>query len=568
MAASPHVTKANQYARKVVQGKIVACRLIKLACQRYLDDLEQSKSSNYPYRFDKDAAEDACEFIELLPHTKGEWSARKELLKLEPSQCFLVVNIFGWLVKKTGKRRFREIYYQVARKNAKSIMAAACGLYMFCADFEAGAEVYCGATTEKQAMEVFKPARMMCKRTPELLEYYGIQVNASNISIPDDESKFEPLIGNPGDGGSPSCAIIDEYHEHKNNDQYETMDTGMGARIQPLKLITTTAGKLFAGPCYEKYKEGIQMLEGALEIETLLVVIYEKDEDTDWKTVKALKQANPLMGVAVNEDYLRNQQFLAIQNASRTNSFQTKHLNMWVGSDTAYFNIEAWRRCGDDNLKIEDFASDECVYALDLASKIDICAWLLAFKRVIDGKDHYYFFCRFYVPEDTVANLNHFKQSYEKWINEGHLTETDGAEIDFDFIREEVLEQTGKYQVNEIAYDPWRATQLSHQLTAAGATTVEIPQNRRHLSEPMKELNAAILSGRVHHDNNPVLTWMISNVAPDEDSKGNLQPKKDKAAPQNKIDGGVAAIMAVARLMTPADNDADIDTSYMELEEA
>jgi len=563
MAASPHVTAANKYARGVVSGKIVACKSIKQAANRYLNDLKKSKRRDYPFIFDKDLAEDACWFIELLPHTKGEWARRKELIKLEPCQAFLVVNIFGWINKKTKLRRFREVYYQVARKNAKSVLAAAIGLYCFCADYEYGAEVYSGATSEKQAWEIFKPARLMCKRSPDLMEHYGVEVNASNIAIPEEGAKFEPIIGNPGDGASPSCALIDEYHEHKNADLYDTMDTGMGARAQPLKLITTTAGKSFAGPCYDKSQEAKKVLAGVLDIPTLLVVIYECDEDVDWKSIKALKQANPMMGVSVNSDYLKNQQFLAVKNAARTNTFLTKHLNRWVGSDTAYFNMAYWLKCADKKLKIEDFEGEECVYSLDLASKLDICAWLTAFKRGIDGQDHYYFFCRFYIPEETVANLVHNKDSYGKWINEGLLLETEGAEIDFQNLKEEITLDKGRYQVSEIAYDPWRATHLAHQLAADGAEVVEVPQNRRYLSEPMKELNAAIMSGRAHHDGNAVLAWMFSNVCGSYDDRENVMPKKDKAAQENKIDGAVAAIVAVSRLMSPTVS-ADVDTSYME----
>lgn len=562
MAASPHVSAANKYARDIVAGRAVACITIKQACQRYLDDLKASKSSKYPYKFDKERAEDACEFIELMPHTKGKWAAKGLTITLEPCQCFLVVQLFGWVNKKTGYRRFTEVYYKVSRKNAKSVLAAAIGNYGFCADYEYGAEVYSGATTEKQAWEIFKPARLMVKKTAELIEHYGIEVNAKNLSIPDEGSKFEPIIGNPGDGASPSFALIDEYHEHKNADLYDTMDTGMGARTQPVKFITTTAGKSYAGPCYEKEKECKQVLDGTLDIPTMLVIIYECDPDVDWTSLKALKQANPMMGVSVMTDYLKNQQFLATKNPTRVNTFKTKHLNLWVGSDTAYFNMLDWAKCEDKKLKLEDFEGEECVFALDLASKLDICAWIIAFKRVIDGVDHYYFFGRFYIPENTVQNLTHFKESYEGWIEEGHLYETDGTEIDFENLKDEIIEVKKGFQVDEIAYDEWRATQLAHQLMAEGAETVEVPNNRKFLSEPMKELNAAIISHRVHHDGNPVLTWMMANTCASEDDKENIMPKKDKAAPQNKIDGAVAAIMAVSRLMSPPEV-SEVDTSYM-----
>jgi phage terminase large subunit-like protein len=320
--AYPHVTKANRYARQMVAGKITAPHTIRLAWKRHLDDLKASVRRNHRYTLDKDLAEDACEFIELLPHTKGEWARRKELIKLQPCQCFLIVSIFGWVHKQTFLRRFREVYFQVARKNAKSMLAAAIGLFMLAVGGEAGAEVYSGATTETQALEIFKPAKLMIQKTPALVSHYGVEAFASNISIADDGGKFEPIIGNPGDGSSPSCALIGEYHEHKNSDRYDTMITGMGARQEPLAVITTTAGKLFALPCYGKYQEGKQVLEGTMQNGELLVVIYEVDEDVDWKSAKALTQANPMMGISVNADFLRQQQFIAAQNANRVNTFK------------------------------------------------------------------------------------------------------------------------------------------------------------------------------------------------------------------------------------------------------
>ena len=213
--AYPNVERGHRYALSVVAGKKIACKWIVLACQKYLDDLKQSKKSkNSKYVFEKQSAERALVFKQLMPHTKGKWAQRGEKLKLEPWQCFFNMNIFGWKNRKTGLRRYRKALLLVPRKNGKSAEASTTGLYMLAMDGEFGAEVYSGATTEKQAMEVFRPAKLMAQRTPEFTEAKGIDVNASNISIPDNGSKFEPIIGNPGDGQSPSCAIIDEYHEH------------------------------------------------------------------------------------------------------------------------------------------------------------------------------------------------------------------------------------------------------------------------------------------------------------------------------------------------------------------
>lgn len=193
MASYPNVNAANKYARGVVAGRIPACKYVRRACQFHLDDLAKSKKRGFRWTFDRDLAEGVTEFIELLPHAKGKWASRKELIQLEPWQLFIFCSIFGWVDKKTRRRRYREVYIEVPRKNGKSVLAAGVGLYMLVLDGEFGAEVYCGATTERQAWEVFRPARQMVRRTPELVEAFGIQVAAKNLSVIGDESKFEPL---------------------------------------------------------------------------------------------------------------------------------------------------------------------------------------------------------------------------------------------------------------------------------------------------------------------------------------------------------------------------------------
>ncbi|MEI8438876.1 terminase large subunit [Escherichia coli] len=264
----PNVNAANQYARDVVRGKIVACQFVIQACQRHLDDLMAEKSKSFRYRFDKDLAERAAKFIQLLPHTKGEWAFKRMPITLEPWQLFVICCAFGWVNKGTRLRRFREVYTEIPRKNGKSAISAGVALYCFACDNEFGAEVYSGATTEKQAWEVFRPARLMCKRTPMLTEAFGIEVNASNMNRPEDGARFEPLIGNPGDGSSPHCAVVDEYHEHATDALYTTMLTGMGARRQPLMWAITTAGYNIEGPCYDKRREVIEMLNGSVILVT------------------------------------------------------------------------------------------------------------------------------------------------------------------------------------------------------------------------------------------------------------------------------------------------------------
>jgi phage terminase large subunit-like protein len=275
----------------VVGGKIPACLYVKQACARHLNDLKASKAKSYPFRFDRDLAERACRFIQKMPHTKGKWARGKQRITLEPWQLFLFSMIYGWVRKADKTRRFREAYIEVPRKNGKSIIAAGAGVYAFCADNEYGAEVYCGATSEKQAWEVFKPALEMAKKLPALRKRFGMVVWAKKIERTDG-SKFEPVIGDPGDGSSPSMAIIDEYHEHPDSRLYDTMITGMGARDQPLVLVITTAGFDIAGPCYGMRERSIEMLEGIHADDELFAIVYTIDKDDDWTTKDALIKAN------------------------------------------------------------------------------------------------------------------------------------------------------------------------------------------------------------------------------------------------------------------------------------
>lgn len=559
--AHPNVDRAMRWAKDVLRGNVPACRYIHLSIQRHFDDLSASKTAKFRYKFDPGKAEKKLKLIQLMPHTKGEWAFKRQLVTLEPWQLFGLAVTFGWVRKKTGYRRFRESYWEVPRKNGKSVIAAGVGIGMFVADDEFGAEVYSGATTEKQAWEVFRPARLMVKRTPMLIEAAGIEVNASNMNKPGDGSRFEPLIGNPGDGASPSCAIVDEYHEHDSAVLYETMLTGMGARRQPLMFIITTAGANIEGPCYDKRRQVIEMLEGMSPDEELFGWIWTIDEGDQWTDPKVLAKANPNIGVSVYQEYLESQQQRAIRTARFTNTFKTKHLNVWTSAKAGFFNLESWKGCEDRTLSLEQFEGHECILGFDLARKLDMNSMARLFWRDIDGKRHYYCVApRFWVPEDTVRDSDNQRMAerFQKWVNTGHLIETAGAEVDYREILAEAKEAARSNPVVTSPIDPHGATALSHELEDEGLVPVVITQNYTNMSDPMKELEAAIEAGRFHHDGNPIMTWCISNVVakylPGNDDV--MRPIKQHS--DNKIDGAVALIMAIGRALVARDEgDAD-----------
>jgi len=536
---TPIVSKGLKYAKSVVSGKVDACSLVISACKRHIDDLQRAKSAEFPYKFDRIKAEKAAGFASLMVHTKGKWAGKPILL--EPWQAFIITVVFGWVRKSDGLRRFREAYCEIPRKNGKSVLGAVVGNYMFVADGEPGSEVYSGASTEKQAWEVFRPARLMTERAPGYKEHFGIQVQAKNIYHPASASRFEPLIGNPGDGASPHCAIIDEYHEHQTPNLYDTMLTGMGARSQPLQFVITTAGVNLAGPCYDKRGQICRILDGAIVNDEVFGIIYTLDEDDDWSDIKNWKKANPNYGISVFPDFLEARLLEATQRASRQNIIRCKHLNQWMNADSAFFNIIEWNKCGDKGMSLEDFTGQPCWFGLDLASKVDIASLVILFRR----DNHYYAFCRHYLPTETI-NLPE-NTHYQGWQYENWLIATPGAVIDYDVIETDIREMASTVEIQEVAYDPFQATQLSTRMTAEGFPMVEMRPTVLNFSEPMKELESLVMSGRLHHAADPVLSWMASNVVAHMDVKDNVYPRKERNSA--KIDGVVALIMALGRAM-------------------
>jgi phage terminase large subunit-like protein len=546
--------RATQYAHDVVEGRQIACKWVRLACQRHLNDLAHAEAG-WIYEFNPELidtkgkayrpANRICLFAEKLPHIKGDWAARGELIKLEDWEVFILASIFGWINKITSKRRFRQADIFIPRKNAKSTVAAIIGLFMLSADGEFGAEVYSGATSKDQAFEVFRPARLMAVATPEYRSFYGVIPNKSNLAVTDTNSKFEPVIGKPGDGASPSCWIVDEYHEHTSDEMYETGATGMGARSQPLLLVITTAGSNIGGPCYQHQVTLQKILEGVIENDQRFGIIYTIDADDDWTSEEALRKANPNFDISVSGEFLLNALKEALLDPRKQSTFKTKHLNIWVASASPWVNLENLQKCGDPELSIDDFLGETCTIGKDLASKVDIASSLQEFVREIDGEKHYYVFSRNYLPEAAVQKPEN--AHYRGWVAQGYLIETPGNMINLRQIEEDTMADAERFVIGEIALDAWGAREMAPNLQEAGYTVIDVPMNVKYLSEPMKDIAALIDAGRFHHDGNPAFVWMMSNVEVAPDRNDNIFPRK--SSQEKKIDAAVALIVAHSRAM-------------------
>jgi len=564
---------AEKYCKDVVNEIIPSGPYVKLACKRHLDDLQKQKNPDYPYEYDEKKAHKRCSFSEKFTHVKGKWAGKR--LKLEPHQVFRQCAIWGWVKKKNGKRRFNIAFIMEPRKNGKSLDAATAGLYMLVADDERGAEVYSGASTERQALEVFRPAWQMVNKSSDFRDHFGISLsgtpkNPTSIYRIEDMSRFELVVGSPPDGASPHCAIIDEYHEHRTSDQYDTMDTGMGAREQPLMFVITTAGANTSSPCFDMYLRAQKVLNGTVNDDSFFSIIYGIDEKDDWKDFEVWKKANPNYGVSIEEDYLHRKYTETLNNASKQNINLCKHLNVWTNAGEAWMNMAKWAACKDKALKLENFKGQPCYIGLDLANKIDICALIVLFegkerqvKRMLfdekSGEEveteltqrEFIVFGRYYLPEETVRLPGN--EHYDKWVKEGHIIQTPGARTDFIYIENDLKKINKDHPIIELAFDPHEATYLVNNVMEwlGPDRCVEINQGPTLMSEPMKEVEAAIYDQSLWHGEDPVLDWMMSNVVKKKGRSGGpiktYYPTKDKE--ENKIDGPVSIIMAVSRAM-------------------
>lgn len=541
-----YIKRAEKYAKSVISGKIPACQYVINACKRFEKDLKRKDITLKHKRPGKVLYEGDrwCAYLEKLPHVKGKWASKKETFVLSDWQVFCTVNIFGWVVKETGLRRFREAYIEVPRKNGKTFWIAGLGNGMLAIDEEYGAEVYCGATSEKQAYEVFRPAKQICERLPDFREQYGIETFKSTITILRNGSRFEPVIGDPGDGASPSCGIADEFHEHKTSDLVDTFVTGMGAREQPLMIYITTAGSDMGGPCYEKRSDVIDILKGTVEDDQIFGIVYTLDEGDEWDTIEAQKKANPNYGISVDPGFLKGQLSQARRSAVKQVAYKTKHLNQWVGAKAAWMNMLAFQACRKKKLDIKDYAGRECIAAFDLASKIDFASRAVLFPPIRQGEP-YTAFCRHYLPEDVILEGGNTR--YKAWHADGWIEATPGNVIDFDYIEQDLKELAVESDILEVPYDPHQATQFSTRMMSEGFEMIEVRHTVLGLSEAMKELEKLILSKQIQFDYDPVLMWMFGNVVAQLDKKDNIYPNKER--PDNKIDGVVALIMAISRIV-------------------
>lgn len=491
--------------------------------------------------FSDKAADKAVRFFErVLVHCDGEWAGVPfELMDWQRDR--LIRPLFGTL-RDDGLRQYRTCYVEVPRKNGKSELAAGIALYLLFADGEPGAQIYGAASDRDQASIVFRVASEMVRRAPVLPTRSKIVDSTKRILIPASASFYRaiPADAAGSHGFNASGVVVDEVHTQPNRDLIDVLNTSTGARRQPLTFYITTAGYDRNSICYELHDYALKVQSGVIEDPTFLPVVYSAAEDEDWTDPAVWASANPSLGITVKLEYIERECRRAQETPAYENTFRRLHLNQWTRQETRWLPLAAWDECAAQS---GDLDGRLCYGGLDLSSTTDISALVLAFPNDDGTIDVLPWF---WIPGENIEERERRDRvPYGLWAQQGYVIPTEGNVIDYGFIRAKINELAARYNIAEIAHDPWNATQLSLDLTGDGVEMIPTRQGYASLSAPTKELLNLVLARKIRHGGNPVLRFMADSCVVTTDAAGNIKPAKDKSTA--RIDGIVAAIMAVDR---------------------
>ena len=494
--------------------------------------------------YDKAKADRAVKFIENLCHTKGKWAGKR--FWLLPWQEQLIRDIFG-IVKPDGYRQFRTAFVEICKKVGKSELAAAVALYLLYADNEPSAEVYGAAADRQQASIVFDVARQMVEMSPALLKRSKLMTATKRIVNYGNSGYYQVLSAEVGGkhGFSVSGLVFDEIHTQPNRQLYDVLTKGSSdARQNPLHFIITTAGTDRHSIAYELHTKAVDILEGRRVDPTFYPVVYGLKDDEDWEDEANWYKVNPSLGYTVDIERLRDAYREAKQNPADEVTFKWLRLNMWVSSTVAWIPDAIFMK-GNEEIDLAALEGRDCYGGLDLSSTGDITALVLMFPPR-DEDEKYILLPFFWVPEETIPQrVKAASVPYDIWERQGYLLSTEGNVIHYDFIEKFINDLAEKYHIVEIAVDRWNATQMIQNLEGDGFTMVPFGQGFASMSGPTKDFYRLLMEGKIVHGGHPVLRWMAGNVVVDTEPAGNI--KVTKAKSKEKIDGIVAAIMALDR---------------------
>ena len=494
--------------------------------------------------FDEAKADYAVQFINCLKHTKGRWIGQP--FELLPWQDRIIRDVFG-TVKENGYRQYNTAYVEIPKKNGKSELAAGVALYMTRGDGEWGAEVYGCASDRQQASIVFDVAVDMVDQCPALKKRIKPVMSVKRLVYQPTNSFYQVLSAEAytKHGLNVHAVIFDELHSQPNRELFDVMTKGSGdARTQPLFFLITTAGTDRHSVCFEQHQKAEDILLGRKIDPTFYPVIYGVPDDADWSLEEVWHQANPSLGYTIDIEKVRNAYLSAKDNPAEENIFRQLRLNQWVKQSTRWMQMEKWDACAFP-VDERELLDRECYGGLDLSSSIDITAFVLVFPPR-DDLEKYVILPYFWIPEENmVQRVRRDHVPYDVWEKQGMLMTTEGNVIHYGFIESYIDSLGKKFHIKEIAFDRWGAVQMVQNLEELGFTVVPFGQGFKDMSPPSKELMKLTLEQKLAHGGHPVLRWMMDNIFVRTDPAGNIKPDKEKST--EKIDGAVAAVMALDR---------------------
>lgn len=523
------------YVEDVLNGKIVVGELIKLACQRFKDDLQRQD-----IYFNESVVDKAINFIGTLKHFMGKSSGKH--FKLENWQQFIIANIVGWYWKDGNTRRFTSSYIEVSRKNGKTALAAALCLYYLIADGEDGAEVDLAANSKEQAKIAFEFCSSFSKQLDPKGKY--LKPYRDNVQFALNNSKLKVFAADDSklDGFNASFGLIDEYHAAKNSKVRDVIKSSMGMRNNPHLCTITTAGFEKTLPCYKLRSTSIEILNKLKTDDSMFIAIYSLDDKDDWTDKDNWVKCTPNLNVTVTSKYIKEQVQSAINNPSEEVGVKTKTLNLWCDVADVWLP-ESYIVKASKDIHLEDFRDCECYIGVDLSATSD----LTAVSYLIEKDNIYYFKTDYYLPESALVDKPD-RETYKIWKQQGLITITAGNVTDYDYITNDIVAASNILNIQKIGYDKWNATQWAIHATEIGLPLEEYPQTMGNFNRPTKELERLILSGNTVIDNNEITRWCFRNVELKSDYNGNVKP--NKGIKSKKIDGVIAIIQALGMYLT------------------
>lgn len=519
-----------RYVDDVSNGKVVVGENIKLAIQRFQNDLLRKDLD-----FREDVVDNAIDFISTLKHFTGKSSGKNFIL--EDWQAFIVANIVGWYWKDSDNRRFSSSYIEISRKQGKTALAAALCIYFLIADGEDGAEVDLAANSKDQAKIAFSFCSTFTKQLDPKAKY--LKAYRDSILLDANNSKLKVFAADDSklDGFNASFGLIDEYHSAKNGKVRDVIKSSMGMRTNPHLCTITTAGFDKTLPCYTLRSTAIDILNGLKADDSMFIAIYCLDDEDDWTEEKNWVKCAPNLDVTVTRKYIREQVQSAINNPSEEVGVKTKTLNLWCDTVQVWLP-ENYIVKASQKVELEQFKDEVCYVGVDLAATSD----LTAVSYMVVKDDRYYFKTDYYLPESALREKPD-RELYKYWKQIGLLKITEGNVTDYDYITNDMIQNSNTVSIQKVGYDKYNATQWAISATDLGLPLEEYPQTLGNFNKPTREMERLILSGKVVMDNNEITRWCFKNVTLKSDYNGNVKP--NKAIGKKKIDGVIAMIQAL-----------------------